>query len=213
LLNRSAREDAVAGRQARRLRICLSCGGGFPRIDARTKRGFEMSDSERRPSIFFAIPCGEFFAPQQQSIRNVCTPAGVDAIIVEDHRQTQNLWSKITDRIDSADYFVADISSKSANVLLELGYAIREKGPRHCAIFIAHSISTPVDLEGFSLQKYGSLSDFQGKLVAWMREAIASVPGGDLSLEAPKPFTFGKTLRTMIGSSPTGSSRLGAPAC
>ena len=67
-----------------------------------------------RPSIFFAIPCGEYYADQAKIIRNVCARAGVDPIIIEHDRKTADLWGAITAKIKRADYFVADISSLRA---------------------------------------------------------------------------------------------------
>jgi len=132
--------------------------------------------NKRRPiSIFFAIPCGEFFSVQNGIIKSVCTAADVHPIIVEDHTATENLWDKITGKIDLADYIIADISSKSPNIILELGYALREKKPRQIAIFIGENIKVPVDLQGFALQKYTGIRDFQERLTKWMLDNIPFV--------------------------------------
>ncbi|MDP2659735.1 MAG: hypothetical protein Q8R28_03290, partial [Dehalococcoidia bacterium] len=135
-----------------------------------------MKERQRQTSVFFAIPCGEFFELQNRCIKTACRVAGLSAVIVEDHSGTADLWDKITGRIDAADYFVADISSNSANVILELGYAIREKRPRYVGIFIADNARVPVDLQGFTLQKYSSVRDFQRKLAKWM---VDNVPFAD----------------------------------
>lgn len=145
-----------------------------------------MNNKGKQTNIFFAIPCGEFFCIQNQCIKTVCKAAGVNRIIVENHTETDNLWKIITGKIDSAEYFVADISSKSANVILELGYSIREKESKYNAIFIANNIEVPVDLRGFRLQIYTSIRDFQNKLIKWMVDNIPSVDRNKLnSLDAP----------------------------
>lgn len=127
---------------------------------------------ERKLSVFFAIPCGDFFSVQNQIIISVCEKADINPVIIEDRSDTSDLWKNITREINSADYFLADISSLSPNVILELGYTIREKNPKFYAIFIADNIKIPSDLGGFKLQKYSSLPDFQRKLVKWISDNI-----------------------------------------
>lgn len=140
-----------------------------------------MNNKGKQINIFFAIPCGEFFSIQNQCIKTVCETAGINPIIVEDHTKTADLWEKITEKIDFADYFVADISSKSANVILELGYSIREKKSKYNAIFIGDNIQVPVDLQGFTLQKYTTIRDFQNRLINWMIDNIPFVDPNQLN--------------------------------
>ena len=128
-----------------------------------------------KTNIFFAIPCGEFFSSQLRVVHTVCKRANINPIIIEEHTATADLWEKIIEQIDSADYFVADVSSLSPNILLELGYAIREKRPKNFSIFIAGNIRVPSDLQGFKLQKYISLQDFQYKLVKWISDNVSSI--------------------------------------
>jgi hypothetical protein len=149
-----------------------------------------MNNKGKQINIFFAIPCGEFFSIQNQCIKTVCKAAGVNLIIVEDHTKTAGLWEKIAEKIDFADYFVADISSLSANIILELGYSIREKKSKYNAIFIADNIQVPVDLQGFTLQKYTSISDFQGKLIKWLCDNIPFVNSNKLMSLDTKSLEF-----------------------
>lgn len=134
-----------------------------------------MNRKNKRISVFFAIPCGDFFSVQNQCIKALCKKAAINPIIIEDHTNSAGLWERITRTIDSADYFVADISSKSPNVILELGYAIREKKSKYIAVFIADNVPVPVDLQGFTLQKYTSIRDFQNKLIKWIVDNIPFV--------------------------------------
>src|SRR3989344_312939 len=130
----------------------------------------------KKLQLFFAIPCGEFFRIQNNIIKTVCRTFNIDFIIIEDHSKTDFLWKKITNGIDNSDYFVADISSKSLNVILELGYALREKKSRYTAIFISNNIDPPVDIQGLTLQKYNSFSDFREKLIKWIGDNIPINP-------------------------------------
>ncbi|MBI3379128.1 hypothetical protein HY029_00030 [Candidatus Gottesmanbacteria bacterium] len=130
-----------------------------------------MSQS-KKPKIFFAIPCGEFFHIQNNIIKTICETLNIECLIIEDHTKTDFLWKKITNGIDDSDYFIADISSKSTNVILELGYALREKKSRFCAIFISNNIQPPVDLQGLKLQKYNSFRDFKEKLINWIKDNV-----------------------------------------
>lgn len=133
-----------------------------------------MTKTIKQIKIFFAIPCGEFFRLQANIIKSVCDTVNIQPIIIEDYSKTDQLWKQITDAIDDADYFIADISSLSPNVVLELGYCLREKKERYYAIFIANNISVPVDLQGTKLQKYSSLADFKNKLISWMRDNLSN---------------------------------------
>ncbi len=144
----------------------------------------------RRASVFFAIPCGEFFAAQRDRIDMVCRALGIAPVVVEDRSATDGLWRKITGAIGEADYFVADISSLSPNVIVELGYALREKRQRNCAIFVAESVNVPVDLQGFTLQKYSSLAGFQEALGSWLLEAVPCLDPTKLSGLRSEPFAY-----------------------
>lgn len=126
----------------------------------------------RLVKIFFAIPCADSFSIQTRIIREVCKSFGIMAVIVEDHSQTDILWRKITDKIDDADYFIADISSDSKNTILELGYAMREKKLRNIGIFIANTISVPSDLRGQTLQIYSGFKSLKSNLIRWIKDNV-----------------------------------------
>ncbi|HLE29245.1 MAG TPA: TIR domain-containing protein [Anaerolineales bacterium] len=126
----------------------------------------------RKPKVFFAIPCGDYYSIQNRIIKQVADVADIEAIIVEDHVQTKGLWDKIVSQINSADLFVADISSLRPNIVLELGYAIREKSLERVGIFISQNIAVPADLQGCVVQKYTSFAGFQDKLISWLCDAI-----------------------------------------
>jgi hypothetical protein len=96
-------------------------------------------------------------------------------VIVERDLVTKGLWEKIVEKIHDADYFVADISSGSPNVLLELGYALRDKPERRIGIFISSSTKTLSDLNGFVRQEYSSLSDFADRLSGWLYDSVPNL--------------------------------------
>lgn len=120
------------------------------------------------PKIFFAIPCGEFFSKQQEIIEEICKAVELTPVIVENHHETDALWNKITEKIDHSDFFVADISSLSPNVVVELGYALRAKEMKNLSIFVPNVTSVPVDLQGFVLHKYRSFREFRDQLIDWI---------------------------------------------
>lgn len=126
----------------------------------------------RRPRAFFAIPCGEFYGIQADIIRSVCSAADVEAVIAEEGLRTAGLWEKICQQIDSSDLFMADISSGSSNVIVELGYALHRKPDWAIGLFASRITEIPSDLRGFVLQMYASVSDFQRALVDWLCEAL-----------------------------------------
>jgi hypothetical protein len=140
----------------------------------------------RKPVVFFAIPCGGYYTIQADTIRRVCDVARIFPDIIEDDPSTEGLWDKITQRIDAADYFVADVSSKSPNIVVELGYAIARKPIGRIAVFIASNVPIPSDLGGLLVQKYASLSDFQRKLIDWLTCSVPLVnPEEFARLESP----------------------------
>lgn len=125
-----------------------------------------------KPTVFFAVPCGEFYTHQHEIICRVAKSLGFKEVILEDHRGTKDLWKTITDKIDDADFFVADISSKSFNVALELGYAMRSKPHRKIGVFIAKSQPIPADLQGFVCQTYSSFREFEINLREWATKTL-----------------------------------------
>ena len=149
----------------------------------------------RRPRVFFAIPCGHFYDTQASVIKEVCDAAGIDPLIVEDDPGTKGLWEKIVQQIHESDRFVADISSGSPNIALELGFAIKEKGERHVAIFNSNATADPSDLRGLVLQKYSSLRDFRQKLVAWLADSLPSIDPESIPNEEPTLHTFTEEFR------------------
>lgn len=122
--------------------------------------------------VFFAIPCGEYFSTQNKIIKQICNNAGIKPIIIEDYSRTDSLWEKISEAIDLSDYFICDISSLSSNIMMELGYCIREKRTKNYAIFISKNIEKPVNLQGFKFQEYNSFKDFQKKLIKWILDNV-----------------------------------------
>lgn len=171
-----------------------------------------MIDS-KKPQIFFAIPCGEFFRIQRDIITNICDIFKIKYVIIEDSTITDFLWRKITDGIDNSDFFVADISSKSPNIILELGYALREKKHRFSAIFISSSIEPPIDVQGLVLHKYISFSDLGEKLIQWIRDNVLIGTGvltnykiNDLTLPKEDFSSIDRFLR--LWSAPGGSFSL-----
>ena len=126
----------------------------------------------RVPSVFYAIPCGEFYSTQAKAIKDVSQRAEIEAVIAEDDPTTKGLWDKITEQIDKCDLLVADISSGSANIAVELGYAVARKPEGSVGIFISDNVQVPADLQRFVLQKYSSLSSFRQRLITWLSEAL-----------------------------------------
>lgn len=171
-----------------------------------------MIDS-KKPQIFFAIPCGEFFNIQRRVIEEVCNKLKIKYVIIEDNTITDFLWKKITDGIDNSDYFIADISSKSPNIILELGYSLREKKNRFIGIFISSSIEPPIDVQGLVLNKYSSFRELQEQLIKWIKnnvvinsKASANYKIGNLSLPKEDFCSIDRFLR--LWSAPGGSFSL-----
>jgi len=144
----------------------------------------ENKNRSHRAKAFVAIPCGDFYSVQAQSCRRIIEEAGIESYIAEDDPSTKGLWESIQHEIDDSDLFIADISSRSPNILLEVGYAIARKPRGRIGVFIAESIETPSDLRWLIVQVYSSLASFREKLSAWIRDTIpVYAPAAPTSLE------------------------------
>lgn len=126
----------------------------------------------RKPRIFVAIPCGAFYSVQAEILRGLFDSVGVDAYVAEDSPDTKGLWDSIAAEIDRADLFIADISSGSPNILLEVGYAIARKPIGAIGLLVSHQVDVPSDLRWVVAQIYSSLSTFQEVLATWIEKSL-----------------------------------------
>ncbi len=125
-----------------------------------------------RPKIFFAVPCGEFYWPQLNLIKDVCLGVGVLPVIVEHSLQTAELWPHIVSEIEKADYVMADVSSLRPNIILELGYALKAKHETRVAIFVSKNSKVPSDLSGMKWVGYAGYRDFGEQLHRWLTQVV-----------------------------------------
>lgn len=126
----------------------------------------------RKYRVFVAIPCGAFYAVQADILRDLFASAEVETYIAEDSPNTKGLWDSISVEIDRADLFVADISSGSPNILLEVGYALARKPIGAIGLFISHQAEVPSDLRWVVAQVYSSLASFRTTLLAWIEKSL-----------------------------------------
>ena len=124
----------------------------------------EPQVTSRKPRVFVAIPCGPFYSVQAEILRGLFASAKIDVYIAEDSPETKGLWDSISTEIDKADLFLADISSASPNMLLEVGYAIARKPIRAIGIVISQQVQVPSDLRWVVAQVYSSLASFVPRL-------------------------------------------------
>jgi len=138
--------------------------------------------------IFFAVPCGDFYSLQNEIIDKICKTHSIDKVIIEEISRTNYLWKDIIDEIDTADLFVSDISSRSPNIVIELGYAIKAKPIDNIGIFVSKNIQPFSDIDGFKRQEYRSYSEFLELLEKWINERLYSNPSSykQTSLSFPK---------------------------
>lgn len=117
---------------------------------------------------FFAIPCGIFYDNQHKIIRKLCKSYNIEPVINEIDYMTDSLLNQIFDQITKCDYFIADISSNSPNVLFELGYAFRAKHRSKIAILLSNISKCPSDLQDIKRLQYGNYREFTDKLNNWI---------------------------------------------
>jgi len=120
--------------------------------------------------VFLAIPCGEFYENQKKIIITICENLNLEPIINEDDSSTNSLLSQITEQINEADLFIADISSNSPNVVFELGYAYKSKYIDNIGILLSNISKCPSDLQDFKRIQYNSFNDLAEKLYKWLSQ-------------------------------------------
>lgn len=132
--------------------------------------------------IFFAIPCGIFYEKQREIILKICQSYNIDPIINENDSLTNGLLSQIFDQITKCEYFIADISSNSPNVIFELGYAFRAKHLSKIGILLSNISKCPSDLQDIKRLQYGNYKEFADKLYNWLSQFFVKPVKKDNSL-------------------------------
>jgi hypothetical protein len=138
--------------------------------------------------VFFAIPCGIPYENQRELIKVICKNYNIRPIINEDDYLTESLLNQIFEQINKSEYFVADISSKSPNVIFELGYAFRAKHRTKIGILLANVTKCPSDLQDIKRMQYGNYKEFAVKLNNWFAQFFKGSSKIDDSFFIPKPY-------------------------
>lgn len=120
--------------------------------------------------VFFAIPCGIIYENQREIIFRLCKSYNIVPLINENDYLTDSLLNQIFDQINKCEYFVADVSSNSPNVIFELGYAFKAKHRSKIAILLSNISKCPSDLQDIKRLQYGSYRDFAEKLNSWLSQ-------------------------------------------
>lgn len=135
----------------------------------------ETRNKTKQIDVFLALPCAEVFTEVNDCIKGAFVAANTNPIVIEDRTETTFLWKEIVTKIDSAEYFVADISSLSPSVMLELGYAIKQKVRQCIAVLISKNIEVPSDIRWLKYIKYATMSELKRNLVKWIKDNIRCV--------------------------------------
>ncbi len=135
----------------------------------------ETSNRTKQIDVFLALPCAEAFTEANDCIKGAFIAANTNPIVIEDRTKTTFLWEEIVKEIELADFFVADISSLSPSVVLELGYAIKEKDRPRIVVLISRNIKVPSDITWLKYIQYGTMGELKKKLVKWIKDNIPRV--------------------------------------
>jgi hypothetical protein len=101
----------------------------------------------------------------------------IDCYIAEDSPDTKGLWDSTSGQIDAADIFIADISSASPNILLEVGCAVGRKPVGTIGLFLASSVTVPSDLRNERTSSEQKHSQTRAE-----RTLVAPEPGSNRAL-------------------------------
>lgn len=126
--------------------------------------------------IFFAIPCGDYYSNQKILIQKICELYNIQPVINESDNTTDSLLGQIFEQIMLCDYFVADISSNSPNVIFELGYAFKAKHISKIALLLSNVSKCPTDLQDIKRLQYSSYRIFADKLNDWISSFLLVEP-------------------------------------
>lgn len=136
--------------------------------------------SEKLPFALVLMPFDSRFDDVYRiGIQETATKMGFRAERLDDQIFSEGMMERLYQQIDEADLIIADMSTKSANVFYEVGYAdAREK---LCILITATASDIPFDLKHRRHIVYGeSLGQLRQKLqedLAWAAEQIRSGPG------------------------------------
>lgn len=133
--------------------------------------------SEKLPFALVLMPFDSKFDDVYRiGIQETATKMGFRAERLDDQIFREGMMERLYQQIDEADLIIADMSTKSANVFYEVGYAdAREK---LCILITAQASDIPFDLKHRRHIVYGeSLGRLRQKLqedLAWAAEQIRS---------------------------------------
>jgi hypothetical protein len=134
----------------------------------------ELSES-RKPSCFIVMPFRqEWSADVHRILAGACEAAGVRPVRGDDLFTPTDILEDIWQSINAADFVIADITGRNANVMYELGIAHTLAKP--VLILSRDAADIPIDLATRRVILYGQQADlWRDDLARLMTEAIAKV--------------------------------------
>ena len=133
------------------------------------------SAGPRQSSCFIVMPFSqEWSADVHRILKKACDEAGVRAVRGDDLFTPTDILEDIWQSINAADFVVADITGRNANVLYELGIAHTLAKP---VLILSRAVDDiPIDLATRRVILYGSAAaEWRDALPGKIRDAIAAV--------------------------------------
>jgi nucleoside 2-deoxyribosyltransferase len=146
--------------------------------------------AEIKPFAFVLMPFESTFDDiYRLGIKASCESLGVVAERVDEQRFSETMLDRIYRQIQAADFIIADMTGKNANVFYEVGYA-HAKGKR-CSLLTQEATDIPFDLKHHRHIVYGSSiqklkSDLEGEL-AWQLQQLSDAKNHPISVDIKKP--------------------------
>jgi nucleoside 2-deoxyribosyltransferase len=144
-----------------------------------------------KPFAFILMPFDEAFTDTYKlGIKAVSDELGVVAERVDEQSFSETILERIYRQIQIADFIVADMTGRNANVFYEVGYAHALE--KRCILITRHADDIPFDLKHHRHIIYGnSISNLKAKLrdeFKWMMKEIEKSKTSPISIELKSSY-------------------------
>jgi hypothetical protein len=127
-----------------------------------------LIDHMEKPFVFVLMPFAkEFDDVYKLGIKDACSAAGLYCERVDEQFFEERILDRIYNQINKADYLIADLSGKNANVFYEVGYAHCLK--KNVVLLINNVKDIPFDLGHHPHIIYDSIGQLKDDLTKKMK--------------------------------------------
>jgi hypothetical protein len=120
-----------------------------------------------KPFCFVLMPFAETFTDiYNLGIKETCEQAGAYCERVDEQVYQGNILDRVYNQIAKADFIIADMTGKNANVFYEVGYA--HAIGKSTILLTQHNDDIPFDLKHFPHVVYNNITALKAELKKWV---------------------------------------------